>query len=133
MIAIFSSNALFGSDKIPWISNMDVGTSIAKKYKLPMLVFVYSKTCKYCIQSIKNFKNPDLKSVLSSGEIVPIYLQKDSPQLSNYSLSARTYPTYFLLSSNGEMVAAPLNGYVKPGELAAYLRKFIKWSKKVQQ
>lgn len=126
-------NVLFGDNKIPWVTHIDTGISIAKKYKLPVVVFVYSETCKYCQQSIKNFNQKELKSVLSSGDIVPIAIKKGSRQLSEYSLSMSTYPTYFLLSSSGEMVAAPLNGYVRPGELASYLKKFIEWGKKVQR
>ena len=126
-------NVIFGNDRIPWINNISTGIVIAKKYKLPVIVFVYSETCRYCIQSIKNFEKAELKDVLSSGKIVPISIKKGSKQLLDYSLSVNTYPTYFLLSSNGEMVVAPLNGYVEPIELASYLKKFIEWNKKVQR
>ena len=130
ILLVFNITLLNASNGIPWVRSIDNGIIIATKHKLPILVFVYSETCKYCIQSVKDFQSTDLNKMLSSKKIVPIAIKKGSKQLSKYNLFVRIFPTYFLLSSDGRMVAPPLRGYVNPNEFAAYLDRFVAWSKR---
>jgi len=121
--------SLHANQKVHWINNIDTGIKIAQKRNIPILLFIYSNDCRYCLRSAKNFSVGELNKVLSSGQIVPISVSKGSSELFKYSFFTNIYPTYYLLTGDGKQVTSPLRGYVQPDDLAIYLKKFIQWYK----
>lgn len=61
---------IFASDV--WFQHAPVALKYAKKYEVPILVFVYKNGCSYCEKSISNFEYPPLKQVLTNHSILPI-------------------------------------------------------------
>ena len=131
LLFIISISALLNAD-IVWHKEIKDSVVQAKANGTPVLVFVYEKTCKYCLLSSKAFlNNKALKSAIDKKNIATVAVEKSNPVLSLYGLATNVYPSYFILSGDGELIAKPLRGYVKPGPLSKYLKNVTKWYKSV--
>lgn len=131
LISILLIAKIFASNI--WFTNAQVAMNTAKKFKVPIIVFVYETGCPYCEKSISGFKYPPLRDVLSSHEILPVAVNgKDSKNLRLLGISTKVYPSYFLLSERGRLIANPLRGFVEAPELARYLKEITIEYKKVR-
>ena len=124
LLGIVFSMSLFAQNV--WFTNINESINVAKQHHVPIVVFVYRDGCQYCEKSIHGFSTKKLKNTLSNYSILPLAINsREFKKMDRLKLQANLYPSYFLLSENGEIVSKSINGYIEPDKLNEILERFI--------
>lgn len=107
--------------QIYWVQSPQMATSLARQFRLPILVYVTSDSCYHCRKMEHDvWSNPQIISMVETG-FIPLELnaQRDAELVA--ALGIRAFPTTLLFTDDSKFVTcAP--GYLPPNKLAGLLR-----------
>ena len=121
---IFSATSLArAADEIAWHTDVAEAVAVAKEKDLPLLVYVTSSHCPYCVK----MKNQTLSNAALSAEVnlgfVPLTISRGSAPDLERRIAVRAYPTTLILRPD-ESEMGRVTGYVAPAQLSGSLQRF---------
>ncbi len=116
------SNAQSPSEpQIYWVQSPQMATALARKFNLPILVYVTSDSCYHCRKMEQEaWSNPQIVSMVEAG-FIPLTLNAKRDAETVAALRIRAFPTTLLFTANAQFITGA-TGYLPPNELAALLR-----------
>jgi thioredoxin-related protein len=118
--------------QIHWVQSPQMATSLARQFRLPILVFVTSDSCYYCRKMEQEvWSNPQIISMVEAG-FIPLELNAKRDAELVAALGIRSFPTILLFTQEAKFVTgAP--GYLPLNKLAGLLRSVHRQQPESQQ
>ncbi|TWT75493.1 thiol:disulfide interchange protein precursor [Posidoniimonas polymericola] len=97
--------------------SVDAAWQAAQKTKRPMLLFVSSENCTYCVKMLRDtYSNPQIAAALAQS-CEPVTVMREDNQALVKKLQVRAFPTTVIVGSDGKEIAR-VEGYQPPQKFA---------------
>lgn len=106
--------------QVAWQTDVTQAWQSAQVQGRPLLVFVTTDHCLYCVKMKKGTWNDQRIVAAINAGYVPLVLDGSEPSPLLKDLAVNAFPTTFVISSRA-VVLERIDGYVKPEVLAARL------------
>ena len=117
---IFAVGIAQAGEGIVWHTDLAKGAEIAAEKDLPMLVFLTSSHCSYCVKMKKQTLADGNVAAEINKRFVAVYVDRGSNPEFERRIGVRAYPTTVLLRAD-QVELARVTGYVSPQQLTASL------------
>lgn len=118
-IFIFLPMLVFGGN-LNWMNSTELSLKYSKIENKPVLLFVYSESCKYCSMFVNRSKQSKKLST-ALNRFVLVGVKKGAFEINGVGFETEVTPSFYLYGSNGVLLTAPIHGYVEIYEFANYL------------
>jgi uncharacterized protein YyaL (SSP411 family) len=107
--------------QIDWVQTEQKAISLARRFNLPILVYVKSSDCGYCRKMEREvWSNPQIIAMVDAG-FIPLELNAERDAETVAAMGIRAFPTTLIFTPNVQFVnGAP--GYMPPNQVAGLLR-----------
>lgn len=98
-------------------ASVDAAWLAAQKTKRPMLLFVSSENCTYCVKMLKDtYSHPQIAAALTQS-CEPVSVMREDNLALVKKLQVRAFPTTVIVGSDGKEIAR-VEGYQPPAKFA---------------
>lgn len=111
------------AEEIAWHTDVAEAVAAAKEKDLPLLVYVTSSHCPYCVK-MKNqtLSSPSLAAEVNRGYVSLTVTRGSAPEFER-RIAVRAYPTTLILRPD-ESELGRVTGYISPAQLTGSLQRF---------